>query len=82
MVLAGGFMTFRHYLRGADNDYLRDTGLANQRAFRMINPMEAHMQAPHEDASAMCWGIFYILAGTLIWGYGDLWLIALGVCHK
>ena|SRR6266481_5132539 len=80
--LAGGVMTFRHYLRDADNPSLRDTGRANQPAFRTMKPMEAHMQAPQEDRAAMGWGIFYIVAGTLIWGYGDLLLKAFGLCHQ
>jgi len=82
MVLVGGFMTFRHYLRGADNPFLRDTGFANQSAFGIANPMEAKMKARREDSAATGWGIGYLIVGTIIWGYGDLLLKVFRVCDR
>ena len=82
MCLAGGFLSFRRYLRGAENEYLRDTGIADQPAFRMTNPMTAKMEARATDFTAMGWGISYIVVGTGIWGYGDLLLKCLHICNN
>ena len=79
MVLIGGLMTFRRYLRGADDPYLRETGAANQPPFRQMDPINAFMQAPKNDSSAMRLGILFVITGTLVWGYGDLLLLAGGV---
>ena len=75
-------MTFRLYLRGGLNSYLRDTGLADQPAFGRLPPTEAKMKAPEEDLKAMRWGIVYIVIGTLVWGYGDLLIKAMAICQN
>ena len=72
MCLAGGFLSFRRYLRGAENPFLRDTGIADQPAFRYVDPTKAKMEAPATDSTALGWGICFIVVGTAIWGYGDL----------
>ena len=82
MGLVGGLMTFRHHLRGADNPYLRDTWEADQPGFGSINRFEAHVEAPKRDATALNLGILFIVAGTIIWGYGDLWLTSLKLCDR
>ena len=75
-------MTFRRYLRGAENDFRRDTGIADQPAFGAVNPMTAKMDARKHDFTAMGWGIGYIIIGTGIWGYGDLLLRWFHICTK
>ena len=72
MCLTGGFMTFRRFLRGMDEPYFRDTGLASREPFRYPNPMVDPDREASADGAAMKWGILYIVLGTIIWGYGDL----------
>lgn len=80
MCLTGGFMSFRRYLRGAENEFLRDTSIADQPAFRTLHPIPARMDARANDFTAMGWGISYIVIGTGIWGYGDLLLKWMHIC--
>ena len=82
MALLGGVLTFRRYLRGAENSFLRDTGLADQPSGARINPLQARMVARAADYNAMRYGIAFIIAGTLVWGYGDLLMIGLRLCSK
>src|SRR2546421_735546 len=49
MCLAGGLLSFRRYLRGAENEFLRDTGIADQPAFRMVEPRTAKLEARATD---------------------------------
>jgi hypothetical protein len=72
MCLMGGFMTFRRFLRGMDDRYLRDTGRANLRPFGFPDPMVDPDRESSSDGAAMKWGIIYIILGTMIWGYSDL----------
>ncbi len=81
--LMGGFMTFRRYLRGADDPFLRDTGAAHRIPFRRrINHLEEKQRAEDADARAMFYGILYIVLGTIVWGYGDWALIWFGFCSN
>jgi len=80
LALAGTLMTFRFYLRGAHNSYLRDTGIADQPAFRHIPHHEAKMKAPKEDYKAICCGIICIVLGTIVWAYGDVMIRRLHIC--
>jgi len=72
LTLLGGFMTFRSYLRGRDDDYSRDTGRADQLPFRAWDPFTSRAEAERWDVDARKWGLLFIVFGTLIWGYGDL----------
>jgi hypothetical protein len=79
VTLCGLLMTFREYLRGTRDLYWRDSGFADQPAFKPIaNPMEAKMKAQQADAKALRTGIWYMVGGTIIWAYGDLLLSAIG----
>jgi hypothetical protein len=83
LCLMGGFLTFRKYLRGGENPYLRDTGQANQSVFGPLkHPVVAKREAENEDDKAMAWGIWYVFIGTLVWGYSDLLLIGLHLCDS
>lgn len=82
MCLTGGFMSFRRYLRGAEHSFLRDTGIADQPAFRNLDPANARMDARANDFTAMGWGICFVILGTGIWGYGDLLLKWTYICSK
>jgi hypothetical protein len=74
-------MTFREYLRGTRDLYWRDSGFADQPAFKRIaNPIDANMKARQADAKALRTGIWYMVGGTIIWAYGDLLLSAIGFC--
>jgi hypothetical protein len=81
MSLMGALMTFRRFLRGAEDEYQALTGAANQPAAGFLPPMEAMMDAPAQDRRAYRWGIRFAVVGTLIWGYGDLLLKAVGFCQ-
>ncbi len=72
LTLAGMLMTFRGYLRGMNNPYLRDTGQANRRAFEQADLLNDKSDAAQQDDLSMRWGIWFLASGTLIWGYGDL----------
>ncbi|HXC37179.1 MAG TPA: hypothetical protein VNV43_14985 [Candidatus Acidoferrales bacterium] len=80
LCLMGGFMSFRRFLRGAENEFRRDTGAADQLPFQIALPMIAKTNARNHDNSAMRWGIGFVIIGTFIWGYGDLLLIWIHVC--
>lgn len=80
MNLAEVFMTFRRYLRGSDIPYLRNTGEADRPAFSPKDLLRDKANANQQDNSAMNWGIVFLIAGTLIWGYGDLALFS--ICHR
>ena len=75
VTLCGLLMTFREYLRGTRDRYWRETGLADQPAFRWLDQMEARMNAQTADGKALRVGIWYTVIGTTIWGYGDLLLL-------
>lgn len=82
MSLAGGNMTFRRYLRSGHTDFSRDTGWDDQPAFGYIAPMIAKDIAQRIDVEAFGNGITYIVFGTVIWAYGDMWFRGLGWCSQ
>ena len=70
MTITGAFMTYRAFFRGREDEYLRDTGHADRRAFTRWNALTSKGEARMEDRKAFRWGIISFVIGTLIWSYG------------
>jgi hypothetical protein len=82
MCFSGGFLCFREYLRGAENEFLRNTRIADLPAFRFLQRITDRMDAKALDTRAKGYGIWFIAIGTLIWGYGDLLLKGVHICDR
>ena len=72
MTITGAIMTYRAFIRGRENAFLRDTGRADRPAFKVWNPYASRDEAKAEDQKAFRWGLISFVVGTLIWAYGDL----------
>lgn len=76
--LLGGLMTFRNYLRGRWDSWLRDTGEADRGLFRQKDLMNDALAATRQDRRAQKAGLWCIVVGTIIWGYGSVLYAAVG----
>jgi hypothetical protein len=71
MTITGAIVTYRAFFRGREDEFLRNTGHADRRAFSRWNALTSRGEARMEDRRAFRWGLISFVIGTLIWSYGD-----------